>query len=93
MRCLIQYPRYLICTPRQDKICIHRENFVAYILEYDNEYQHPPRGLGSAQGNASNCRMKQYKFPAVTSSCTLISSHSNPLSYLTAKTTATIVPN
>ena len=85
MSCLNQYPQYLICTPRQDKIFIHRENNVAYIREYNNEYQHPPRGIGSAQRNASNWRMKQNKFPAVTNSCTLISSHSNPLSYLTAK--------
>jgi hypothetical protein len=70
MSCLNQYPQYLICIPLQDKDYIHRENIVVYILEYNNEYQHPPRGLGSAQGNASNWRMKQNKFPPVTSSCT-----------------------
>jgi hypothetical protein len=72
MSCSKQYPQYLICTPRQDKIFIHREKFVVYILEYNNEYQHPPMGLGSAQGIASNWRMKQNKFPAVTNWCTLI---------------------
>ena len=93
MSCVKHCPQYLICTPRQDRIYIHLENFVAYILEYNNEYQHPPRGLGSAQRNASNFRMKQYKFPAVTNSCSLFNSHSNLLCYLTAKTNATIVPN
>jgi len=93
MSCSYHYSQYLSCTPHQHNIFIHRVNTVAYIREYNNEYQHPPRGLGSAQGNASNWRMKQNKFPAVTNSCTLISSHSNPLSYLTAKTTATAVPN
>ena len=58
MSYLNQYPQYLSCISRQDKIYIHRGSFVAYILEYNNEYQHPPRGLGSAQGNASNWRMK-----------------------------------
>jgi hypothetical protein len=67
MSCSNQYPQYLICTPRQHNIFIHRENTVEYIREYNNEYQHSPRRLGSAQGNASNWRMKK-KIPAVTSS-------------------------
>jgi hypothetical protein len=37
--------------------------------------------------------MKQHQFPAVASACTLISSQSNPVSYLTAKSIATILPN
>jgi len=66
MSCSNQYPQYLSCTPHQHNIFIHRENTVEYIREYNNEYQHSPRGLGSAQGNASNWRIK--KIPAVTSS-------------------------
>jgi hypothetical protein len=65
MNCLNQYPQYLICITRQHKVFIHRENIVAYIHEYNNEYQHPPSGLGSAQGNTSKWRTKQNKFPAV----------------------------
>ena len=59
MSCSKQYPQYIICTPRQDKIFIHRENIAAFIREYNNEYQHSPRGLGSAQGDASNWRMEK----------------------------------
>jgi hypothetical protein len=93
MSCLNQYPQYLICTPRQDKFFIHRENIVAYIHQYNNEYLHTPSGQGSAQGNTSNWRTKQNKFPAVTNLCTLINSQENPLSYVTAKTITTVVPN
>jgi len=58
MSYLNQYPQYLSCISQQDKIYIHREITVAYILEYNNEYQHQPRGLGCAQGNTSNWRIK-----------------------------------
>ena len=91
MSCTYQYAQF-ICTPRQDEIFIHHENIVTYVWEY-NEYQHPHKSLGSVHGNVSNCRMKQNKFPAVTNSCSLISSHSIQVSYLTAKTIATAVLN
>jgi hypothetical protein len=74
MSCLNQYPPYLICTPRRHKVFIRRLNIVTYIHEHNNKCLHPPTGPGSAQGNISNWLTELNKFPAVTNSCTLISS-------------------